>query len=65
VAREVHYVQYMKPGFLKAAMWVAVLVVPGGVLLLPALVWPKGAVERRAGATRPAASPDSQRAAGS
>lgn len=46
-------------------MWVAVLVVPGGVLLLPALVWPKGAVERRAGATRTDASPDSQQSAGS
>ena len=25
-------------------MWVAVFVVPGGVLLLPALIWRRGAV---------------------
>jgi hypothetical protein len=36
LARHLHYVQRMKSGFVRAAMWVAVFVVPGGVLLAAA-----------------------------
>jgi hypothetical protein len=41
----------MKPGFLRTALWVAVFVMPGGVLLLPALMLP-----RNGGAAQPPVS---------
>jgi hypothetical protein len=51
----------MKPGFLRTALWVAVFVVPGGVLLLPALMLPRNGLARgnaveRGGAAQPPAS---------
>jgi hypothetical protein len=44
----------MKPGFLRTALWVAVFVMPGGVLLLPALMLPRNGLVR--GAAQPPAS---------
>jgi hypothetical protein len=50
----VHYDVNMKPGFLRTALWVAVFVMPGGVLLLPALMLPRNGFAR--GAAQPPAS---------
>jgi len=47
MAHRVHYTVHMKPGILRTALWVAVFVMPGGVLLLPALVLPRNLVPSR------------------
>ncbi|HTM43492.1 MAG TPA: hypothetical protein VL137_00980 [Polyangiaceae bacterium] len=50
----------MSSGFVRAAMWVAVFVVPGGVLLLPALIWRRGAAASpQAAVQQPAVQPES------
>jgi hypothetical protein len=54
MAHGVHYGLHMKPGFLRTALWVAVFVMPGGVLLLPALMLPRNGLVR--GAAQPPAS---------